>query len=175
MVAPIYADLLSETGPRMLVEALALYGEKEIAGGANSPVIMGWAAEVGVAAVYTADEIPWCGLFVAVCAKRAGWPVPAQPLWALNWSKWEADAGQPELGDVLVFAGRGRRHVGLYVGEDREAYHVLGGNQSNAVTITRIGKKRFFAARRPEWKIAEPLSRRPIVRTAQGALSENEA
>jgi hypothetical protein len=39
-------------------------------------------------------------------------------------------------------------HVGLYVGEDYGAFHVLGGNQSVVVTITRIARDRCIAIRR---------------------------
>jgi cell wall-associated NlpC family hydrolase len=35
------------------------------------------------------------------------------------------------LGDVLVFRRGGGGHVALYVGEDEEAFHVLGGNQAD--------------------------------------------
>lgn len=171
-----YAWLADEPGPLMLKHALALYGTKETAGGANSPVIMGWAKECGLTATYTADSVPWCGLFVAVCAKRATWDIPDKPLWALNWGTWGVDAGQPELGDVLTFVRDGGGHVGLYVGEDRAGfYHVLGGNQSDAVNIMRISKTRLRAARRPAWRIAEPPNRRPIVLRPEGAVSTNEA
>lgn len=172
---PAYAWLAAEPGPNMLKAALAEFGVKEIVGRQHSPVILGWAKEVGLQAEYTADEIAWCGLFMAVCAKRAGWDFPAKPLWALNWSTWGTNAGQPELGDVLTFVREGGGHVALYVGEDHEAYHVLGGNQSNQVSITRIAKGRMKAARRPVWKTAEPPNRRPIILSAQGALSANEA
>jgi hypothetical protein len=42
------------------------------------------------------------------------------------------------LGDVLAFVRNGGGHVGLYVDEDASAYHVLGGNQSDRVSITRV-------------------------------------
>jgi len=170
-----YDWLNAEPGPRMLKEALAFFGTHEITGPKHSPIILGWARECGLTADYTADEIPWCGLFIAVCAKRAGWSIPEKPLWALNWSAWGVNAGQPELGDVLTFIRDGGGHVGIYIGEDREAYHVLGGNQSNAVTITRISKTRMKAARRPVWNVGEPPNRRPVLLEARGNISTNEA
>lgn len=169
-----YADLTPVNVPRMVAEALPLYGTVETAGAANSPIIMAWAKEAGLEASYTADSVPWCGLFMAIVARRAGWAMPAKPLWALNWSKWGVDAGQPELGDVLVFTRGGGGHVGIYVGEDRTHFHVLGGNQADAVNIMRIGKNRLYAARRPEWRQAEPPTRRPIIRAATGAISTDE-
>ena len=128
-----YLDKLSVL-PRMIVEARKLLGTVERAGAANSPTIMAWAKEVGgkVGAVYTADSIAWCGLFMAVVAKRAGKTIPTDPLWALNWSRFGVAAGQPGLGDVLTFVRDGGGHVALYVGEDGGAYHGRGGRRVGA-------------------------------------------
>lgn len=162
--------------PRMVDEALKLFGTVEAAGAANSPTIIGWANEVGgkVADVYKADSIPWCGLFMAVVAQRAGKVVPVDPLWALNWSKFGVEAGQPMLGDVLTFVRPGGGHVALYIGEDATAYHVLGGNQADQVCFTRIGKQRLHRVRRPFYH-NRPGTVRPYVLSAVGVLSANEA
>lgn len=160
--------------PRMVAEALKEVGCHEVAGPGNNPEILAWAAETGLAAVYTADSIPWCGLFMSVVAKRAGKPLPSSPLWALSWSKFGIEAGQPRLGDVLTFTRNGGGHVALYVGEDRAAYHVLGGNQSDQVGFTRIAKERLYRARRPAYAVA-PETARPFVLAADGELSRNEA
>lgn len=170
---PNYAWLEREPGPKMLLEALKLYGTVELAGAADSPTIMAWAKETGVRG-YTADAVPWCGLFMAVVAKRADKEPPAKPLWALNWALWGQEGGQPELGDVLVFIRDQGGHVGLYVGEDQTAYHVLGGNQHNAVTISRITKIRLRACRQL-FRIGKPANVRPIILAPGGAISRNEA
>ncbi len=163
------------TLPRTITEAAALYGVHEIAGPANSPTIMAWAAEVGLKATYTADAIPWCGLFAALVCKRAGKQIPEGPLWALNWAHFGVRAGQPELGDVLVFVRPGGGHVGFYVGEDSTAYHVLGGNTSDAVSIARLDKHRLHAVRQPIYT-NKPATVRPFILNAGGAaLSLNEA
>jgi hypothetical protein len=57
---------------------------------------------------------------------------------------------------------------------DASAFHVLGGNQSDSVCITRIAKARLYAARRPLYRV-EPANVRPIRLEATGALSLNEA
>lgn len=169
-----YAWLAQEPAPQMLLKALDLYGVLERPGAADNPTILAWAAETGLGRVYTHDSVPWCGLFLAVVAKRAGKPVPDQPLWALNWAKWGEPSGQPMLGDVLVFVRDGGGHVGLYVGEDRQAYHVLGGNTGDAVSIARIDKKRLHAARR-YYAVGAPSNVRPIMLAVGGQLSVNEA
>ena len=157
----------------MLVEALKLFGIKEAPGPVNNETLLEWAKETGLGAVYTADSVPWCGLFIAVVAKRAEKPLPKAALWALNWATWGQDGGQPELGDVLVFVRPGGGHVGLYVGEDLEAFHVLGGNQSDAVTISRIDKSRLHACRQ-FFATGKPANVRPIVLTSTGKISEDE-
>jgi uncharacterized protein (TIGR02594 family) len=142
----------------------------------ETATIMAWAAELGLAQVYTADAVPWCGLFMALVAKRAGKAPPAGPLWALNWSNWGAPAGQPCLGDVLVFVRDGGGHVALYAGEDRQGYyHTLGGNQGDKVCLTRIPKARLHAARIPPFQVQMPESRVPIILNSAGQISEGEA
>jgi len=164
--------------PKVVREALALHGTKEFPGGADNPVIMGWAREItkDVVAAYGGDEIPWCGLLAAVVIHRAGYPVISSPLWAANWAKFGAKSHQAGLGDILVFKRPGGGgHVGFYIAEDESAYHVLGGNQSDAVTITRIAKTRCTAIRRPYFKIGQPASVKPYQVKAGGKLSTNEA
>ena len=162
--------------PRMIAEARKLLGIVEVPGKADSPIIMGWADELGgaIERAYTADAVPWCGLFLAIVAKRAGKAVPDEPLWALNWGNFGERVAQPGLGDVLTFQRPGGGHVALYIGEDKAAYHVLGGNQSDQVCYARIAKIRLRAARRPAY-VAKPATAKPYILAATGALSRNEA
>lgn len=166
-----YAWLALETGPRMLVEAVALYGTKEREGDDNNPVIMDWAREIN-AHGYNADSVPWCGLFVAVCAKRAGKKIPENPLWARNWCGW-GDPSEKELGAVMVFSRGSGGHVALYVGEDSECYHVIGGNQGDSVSITRIRKDRLIGCR--SMYKTKPANVRKIYLDGSGKVSKNEA
>jgi uncharacterized protein (TIGR02594 family) len=160
--------------PRTVQEGLKLHGIAEVSGARNNPVIMAWADECGLEATYTADSVPWCGLFMAVVAKRAGKLPPSSPLWALSWAKFGEEAGQPRLGDVLTFVRPGGGHVGIYIGEDQASFHVLGGNQGDKVSIVRIAKERLYAARRPRY-INRPPTVQPYVLAKRGALSFNEA
>ena len=169
-----YNWLQEETGPRILVQAVKLIGTKEIVGKAHNPIILDWAKQLGIKA-YTNDEIPWCGLFIAYCAHKAGVDVVDSPLWALNWAKYGTKESTPMLGDVLTFKRDGGGHVGLYVGEDRTHYHVLGGNQNNQVNVMRIAKTRLHQARRTAWKIAQPSNVRKIELSNKGIISTNEA
>ena len=115
---------------------------------------------------------------MAYVALQAGWDVPLNPLAARNWLSFGSVVEKPALGDVLVFA-RGTSgftgHVGLYIGDDPQAFHVLGGNQSDRVMIKRISNTRLLGARRCPWRINQPAAVRPVVLSANGALSINEA
>jgi uncharacterized protein (TIGR02594 family) len=170
-----YAWLTAEPGPRILREALILFGVTERAGSQSNPLILGWAKECGLNDAYPNDGIPWCGLFMAVIAKRAGWSVVDGPLWALNWGGFGTKADQPMLGDVLTFTRPSGGHVGLYVGEDATHFHVLGGNQGDTVSIVRIARVRMKAARRAPWRVRQPDNVRRVTLNATGApVSTNE-
>lgn len=162
--------------PRIIVEGLQLLGVRETPGGASNPVILGWASEIGVADVYRRDDVPWCGLFAGVVVKRSGWPVVSGPLWARNWTRFgqPSPGGRPGLGDVLAFSRGTGGHVGFYVAEDADAFHVLGGNQGDAVSIARIEKRRLLGARRPLWRIRQPAGVKPYAVAASGDLSTDE-
>lgn len=170
-----YAWLKKEKSPKILVEAVKLIGTKEIVGKANNPTILSWAKALGLEKVYTNDEIPWCGLFIAYCCHAAGLQVVKHPLWALNWNKYGNVAQVPMLGDVLTFTRNGGGHVGIYVGEDDTHYHVLGGNQNNSVSVSRIAKSRLSQARRTAWKIAQPANVRVVRLEPKGVITTNEA
>jgi len=174
-MAQNYDWLKNEKSPQILVQAVKKIGIKEIVGKQHNPTILKWADELELDDVYVTDEIPWCGLFVAICCKHAGIDVVNNPLWALNWANWGTAVDIPKLGDVLTFKRNGGGHVGLYVGEDATCYHVLGGNQSNMVCVTRILKSRLHKARRTTWKVAQPANVRAIRLAQSGTISRNEA
>lgn len=170
-----YDFLKEEKSPKILVEAVKHIGIKEIVGSKHNQVILNWAKDLGLSKVYNSDEIPWCGLFVAYCAHAQGLQVVDKPLWALSWAKYGNKADEPMLGDILTFKRDGGGHVGIYVGEDDKCYHVLGGNQGNSVSVTRILKSRLFQARRTAWKVAQPSNVRKVMLSAKGDISKNEA
>lgn len=170
-----YTWLLNEPGPRLLTEALKTFGTVEAPGPNDNPAIMAWAKATGLQRVYLHDSTAWCGLWMAYVALQAGWDLPINPLWARNWATWGAEAKTPMLGDILVFARGTSGHVGIYVGEDKDAYYVLGGNQSDQVMIKRIAKNRLIAARRCSWRVNQPGNVRRVFLSVKGALSTNEA
>ncbi|WP_019956778.1 TIGR02594 family protein [Yoonia vestfoldensis] len=97
---------------------------------------------------------PWCGDFVETCIRVA---LPDEPLlgalgvnpyWARNWLLFGQEV-KPTPGAVLIFSRGSGGHVGFAMGQDDTHFYVLGGNQSDAVTIARIAKSRLLGARWP--------------------------
>lgn len=176
-----YAWLADEHGPRMLMQALALYGTVEFAGKKDNPIIMSWAEETGYEKVYTHDAIAWCGLGQAVCAKRAGWDYHPgnNALYALNWRLWGTEIAKDKamLGDTGVWSRKGGGHVGQIIGyDDQGYYHVLGFNQSDQCSIVRKPIKSIVAVRRAPWRMAQPPNIRRVKLQAGGTpISVKEA
>jgi uncharacterized protein (TIGR02594 family) len=157
-------------------EARHLMGTKEVLGSKSNPEILDWANDLDIQ--YPGDDVPWCGLFVAHCvgATLPQEPLPANPLGARQWERF-GDSTQPRTGAVMVFwrnsRESGKGHVGFYAGEDDDAYQVLGGNQSNSVSLTWLSKSRFLSAHWP--KSASKLTSDVVVKKRDEGLSSNEA
>jgi len=97
--------------------------------------------------------------------------VKQDALSALSWEKYERSC-EPCLGAIMVFKRPGGGHVGFYVAEDKEAYHILGGNQSDKVSVARVGKDRHTETR---WPNTFPMSKTGRVwTTSKSKLSTNE-
>jgi uncharacterized protein (TIGR02594 family) len=164
--------------PAWLAAARKKLGTREAPGAANSPTIMGWAKRLGtkiLGIVYNADSVPWCGLFVAACVDEVGIKPAPIAVRASAWATWGSPLlpGQVAPGAVLVFQRPGGGHVGFYVGERRDAYRVLGGNQGDAVTLAWIEKSRCIARR---WPLGVKLTGEPVLLASGGEpMSRNEA
>lgn len=164
--------------PRTIEEGLKLYGVAEIVGKGSNKTIISWRDELNQNGIkidgYSDDDIPWCGLFAAIVTFRADKQPVKEPLWARNWINFGKSVDSAGLGDVLVFVRNGGGHVGFYVGEDSSCYHVLGGNQSNKVCITRVEKSRCIGVRRPLYKI-QPDTVKAYKLSSTGIVSKNES
>lgn len=168
--------------PPWLTLARSFLGTREVVGSKHSPVIMGWIQELGAKVLgvqVNDDETPWCGTFMALVMKRSGLSSPAIAVRAASWGRagaWGRELIAPRLGCVLVFTREGGGHVGLYVGEDATHFHVLGGNQSNSVCLTRIAKDRLALGGMRWPKGPELPPAQPVWLSPSGApVSRNEA
>lgn len=138
--------------PLWLKIARQFIGLKETPGPANNAVIMGWARglpAVIVGMVYSADSIPWCGLFVAHVIRAAGLMPPRIAVRANAWSNWGIPC-DPCPGAVMVMKRPGGFHVFLYEGETPTHYFGTGGNQSDSVSQAWFPKSEVVACRWPD-------------------------
>jgi uncharacterized protein (TIGR02594 family) len=160
------------TDPRWFATAKKLFGIREVPGPKHDSRILGWLKKLG--AWWADDETPWCGVFVAYCMQANGIAFPKAYYRAKEWESWGSLLRRDRLapGAVLVFHRSGGGHVGFYVGEDRNHYYVLGGNQSNAVNVVKIAKTRLTASR---WPTGEPVIGKPNLIDLKVDTTTNEA
>ncbi len=157
-------------------EACRLIGTREHPGAGSSPVIVDWASDIGIS--YGGDDIPWCGLFVGHCITSTldREPTPPSLLSARSWERFGIRT-EPTPGAVMVFWRKSKQsglgHVGFYAGEDRAAYRIIGGNQSDAVSLAWIAKDRLVASRWPA-TVSPPVPH-PVSVGRADSLSWNES
>jgi uncharacterized protein (TIGR02594 family) len=127
-------------------------GVRERAGAKHHPLITWWLSLCRMGSD-AADEIPWCSAFVngiaweldlarSNSAAARSWLTVGSPVSLLDAT---ADA------DIVILS-RGSNpasgHVGFYAGHSEQTVSILGGNQSNAVTIQAFDKARILGVRR---------------------------
>lgn len=137
--------------PKWMDAANKYLDERELPGlKNNNPVIVEFFEHVGHGWVVD-DETPWCAAFVGACLKEAD-VVGTDSLAARSYLKWGKETTSPAYGDVVVF-WRGKPdgwqgHVGFYVREDKDHVWVHGGNQNNAVSVTKYSKTHLLGYRK---------------------------
>lgn len=177
--------------PKMIVEGMLVLGIQEIKGPKSNPVILKFAEDIGVSDIYKNDDTSWCALSHNAIALRAGKAIFGYKdkydlLRALAFQKNGTEINKEDwvvvpisdaiLGDTLIFKRPGGGHVGMYIGETDSHYIVMGGNQNNMYSFTRIAKYRLVAVRRPLYKIARPESAKKYILSANGIpITTNEA
>lgn len=126
-------------------------GVKEVVGSKHNPKIIEYHATTGLAA--SSDEVPWCSSFVNWCITMAN-GVGTNSALARSWLAWGQRIEKPVVGDIVVLS-RGNSlnqgHVG-FLADKVKIYlpyiHVLGGNQSNQVNVSRQMKWNILGYRR---------------------------
>lgn len=127
-----------------------------------------------------ASEIAWCGAFVGmvIAATLPKEVLPANPLGARNWLQLGSGIKEPQVGAIAVFwrgsKGGWSGHVGLVVGHDKTHLHILGGNQSDTVSVARIAKDRLLGYRWPTTASAPPDSQL-ATSSISASVTTNEA
>lgn len=96
------------------------------------------------------DETPWCSSWA--CGKlEMGGVKSWRGAWAQAAAQWGQKLAGPAVGCIVVFKwSPSAGHVGFVVGKSADGrLMVLGGNQSDAVTISAFGTGQVLAYRWP--------------------------
>lgn len=163
------------TAPAWFLEVQRRKGLHEVK---NKKTLWDWLRS-DKASVGDPSKLPWCGDLVetAIRTTLKAEKVPANPYLARNWLKF-GQTVKPCLGCVMVFDGGSRPppsgHVAFYAGEDKTHYHVLGGNQSNAITVMRIAKSRLLK-NGARWPLTAPLPKVGTVITSAAGVAVSKA
>jgi uncharacterized protein (TIGR02594 family) len=119
-------------------------GIAEVSGAVNNPRIVHYHSTTRGGGL--PDEVAWCSSFVNFCVEQAGLR-GTDSKWAKSWhdAGWGQDVtNDPKEGDIAVFERRRGSatgeaiggHVGFWLGSSGAKISLLGGNQSNRVSIT---------------------------------------
>ena len=159
--------------PAWLTKARSYLGTKEIVGPKHNPAVVAlWA--LGKAGKVKDDETPWCAAFVSAVLEEAG-ITSARTGWARSYLTWGRRLNFPRVGCIVVFSRGSGGHVGFVVGRDKKGnLLVLGGNQSNAVTIAPFDTKRVLGYVWPRGPDLPKTDNLPTL-ASNGKLSTNEA
>jgi uncharacterized protein (TIGR02594 family) len=144
-----------------------IFGDSHRNGGDNSRIVEYHAATSLRA---TSDEVPWCASFVNWCLKKAtiDGTNSARARSFLTWGV-AVSLEEAQRGDIVVLS-RGTNgqfgHVGFFAGQEGKSVLVLGGNQSNKVSISPYPLHRILSIRRaimPSETPSSPTFRIPSV------------
>lgn len=127
------------------------FGVKEITGEKDNPIIVKYFDDLGFNGSQLKDETAWCSAFANWICKEYGAKYSGK-LNARSWLKVGTKIENPEVGDVVVFWRQSREswkgHVGFFINESNDYIYVLGGNQSNQVSIKPYPKSRLLEYRK---------------------------
>lgn len=139
--------------PPWLKGAFADLGVKEVTGTKHNPRVLAMFAVAGHPEIKD-DETAWCSGAVNAWFIETGFK-GTNNLAARSWERWgkPLDIEKPiKRGAVLIFrrgTEKWQGHVCLLLEDRGDALVVIGGNQSNAVTIATYSRDALIAARWP--------------------------
>ena len=142
--------------PPWMAHAWAELGQREIPGAGSNPRIADLIRRAGHPEAAD-DATAWCAAFVGACLDRAGIS-STRSLLARSYLSWGQPADSPEPGVIAVLSRSGDPalgHVGFLVGMTDECLIVLGGNQTDAVTVEAFDRSRLLGLRLP---LATPVA-----------------
>lgn len=166
--------------PLWIGHARGELGTKEFAGDPDNPRIIKYWNEAGLAnAANGNDEVPWCAAFVGAMLKRAN-VIGSGKANARSYEEWGRRLLTPVLGCVVVFSRpptAWQGHVAFYLGTDKtnRRVQVIGGNQSDSVSVSSFSFDRVVAYRWPTAQLIQPEWVGPIPVAGSSPLSTSEA
>jgi len=134
-------------------------GTEEVEGQDNNAAIVAMLREIAPWA--SGDEVAWCSAFVHHIARLLNLP-RSRSLRARSWlaigTPVQLSDARAEEDVVILKRGRGNQpgpetidwpgHVGFFAGHTPGEVHVLGGNQSDSVTVARSPADSVLGVRR---------------------------
>jgi uncharacterized protein (TIGR02594 family) len=135
--------------PRWMAVARAELGQKEVPGPASNSRISAYFTATHMGS--QPDHVPWCGAFVAWCLRQAG-VLTRGSARAADWLAWGETLAEPRIGCVVVLAPQApgaSGHVGFLADIEDGHVIVLGGNQSDAVTLASFPRSQVRGWRWP--------------------------
>ncbi|KQO43038.1 NlpC/P60 family protein [Methylobacterium sp. Leaf85] len=136
--------------PAWLTLAADEVGTVEGIGKSNNPKVIRYFADAGFTGIKD-DSVAWCSAFVGAMLHRAG-PKPSGSLAARSYEGWGVGLPGPVLGCIAT-KKRGNSswqgHVAFVVGANKDQVFLLGGNQSDAVTVAAFKRSEVTAYRWP--------------------------
>lgn len=142
--------------PEWLERAWRDVGVREAAGDADDPRIAAYFSDAGHPGV-TKDATAWCAAFVGACLARAG-VRPSGSLLARSYLAWGVPIEDARPGAIAVLtrgADPAQGHVGFVVGSTASTLLLLGGNQSDAVSVESFARSRLIGLRWPSDLVVE--------------------
>ena len=133
----------------LLLEILSYYGIKEVVGDKHNPDIVAMFADIGHDYIKD-DETAWCSALLNFFCKKLGYERSGK-LDARSWLKLPVMVLKPQVGDIVVLWRKipdsWEGHVGLFISWDEDSVYVLGGNQSNMLSIAPYPRERVLGFR----------------------------
>jgi len=165
------ADAVDDpAAPSWYRAALALKGTHEGTKRKPNPVVQAMFTDAGHPEIKDTTATPWCAVFVSSVMLRSGYAI-GPSMMARSFLNW----GEPcksRLGCVVVMwrgsPDSSSGHVGFLVQETDTHVYVLGGNQSDKVSVARFPRSRVLGYRWPR-KPSELRTARRAVTAATAA------
>ena len=137
--------------PSWMQIALDEQGQAELTGNRHNARILEYHSVTTLKA--KEDEVPWCSSFVSWCLTKAGLVSTASAR-AKSYESWGVPIKKPVYGAIVTFTRNGGGHVGFYTGQRDGKWLILGGNQSNRVSIASYDPSKVTSIR---WPTSVPL------------------